>query len=215
MWRGSSAPGNRTTWSGNSGNKPCCMLPLSLSYRPVCSTATMILKLKRTPGIYLAGFMGSGKSTVGRALADELGWHFVDLDDEIERREGATISSIFDERGEPAFRRIESEVLHHFVRFVQSGRPHVVSLGGGAFLSDENFQLVMNHGITLWLDCPLPIIERRVAAAAHRPLARDPERLRELFETRRPGYARAEYRIPIEGDDASAAVAQILALPLF
>jgi shikimate kinase len=175
----------------------------------------MILKLKRTPGIYLAGFMGSGKSTVGRALADELGWHFVDLDAEIERREGATISSIFDERGEPAFRRIESEVLHHFVRSVQSGRPHVVSLGGGAFLSEENFQLVANHGITLWLDCPLPIIERRVAAAAHRPLARDPERLRELFEIRRPGYARAEYRIPIEGDDASAAVAQILALPLF
>ena len=56
----------------------------------------MILKLKRTPGIYLAGFMGSGKSTVGRALADELGWNFVDLDEEIERREGTTISSIFD-----------------------------------------------------------------------------------------------------------------------
>jgi shikimate kinase len=175
----------------------------------------MNLKLKRTPGIYLAGFMGSGKSTVGRALADELGWNFVDLDDEIERREGVSIASIFDDRGEPAFRQIEAEALHHFVRSVQTGRPHVISLGGGAFLSDENFELVANHGITVWLDCPLPIIERRVAATVHRPLARDPERLRELFELRRPGYARAEYRIPIEGDDANEAVAQILALRLF
>jgi shikimate kinase len=175
----------------------------------------MILKLKRTPGIYLAGFMGSGKSTVGRALAEELGWNFVDLDQEIERREGVTIAAIFDQRGEPAFRRIESEALHHCVRSVQRGRPHVISLGGGAFLSDENFELVANHGITLWLDCPLPIIERRVAAAEHRPLARDPERLRELFALRQPGYARAEYRIPIEDDDAGAAVARILALPLF
>jgi shikimate kinase len=175
----------------------------------------MILKLKRTPGIYLAGFMGSGKSTVGRALADELGWNFVDLDEEIERLEGVTIASIFDQRGEPEFRRIESDALHRCVRSVQHGRPHVISLGGGAFLSEENFQMVANHGITVWLDCPLPIIERRVAAAAHRPLGRDPGRLRELFELRRPSYARAEYRIAIEDDDASAAVAQILALRLF
>jgi shikimate kinase len=175
----------------------------------------MILKLKRTPGIYLAGFMGSGKSTIGRALAEELGWNFMDLDEEIERREGVAISTIFEQRGEPEFRRIESDALRHAVRAVQHGRPHVISLGGGAFLSQENFELVANHGITVWLDCPLPIIERRVAAAVHRPLARDPDRLRKLFALRRPGYARAEYRIAIEDDDVSAAVAQILALHLF
>ena len=93
----------------------------------------MILKLKRTPGIYLVGFMGSGKSTVGRALADELGWHFIDLDEEIERQQGCTISSIFDSQGEPAFRKVESEALHKVVRAIQSGRPHVVALGGGAW----------------------------------------------------------------------------------
>jgi shikimate kinase len=175
----------------------------------------MILKLKRTPGIYLVGFMGSGKSTVGRALAEELGWRFLDLDEEIERKHGTAITSIFEQHGEPKFRQIESAALHDTVRTVQAGRPQVISLGGGAILSEENFELVTNNGITLWLDCPLGIIERRVAGATHRPLARDPHRLRELFEVRRPGYARADYRIEIADDDAVAAVARIMALPLF
>ncbi|HYK59649.1 MAG TPA: shikimate kinase [Bryobacteraceae bacterium] len=174
----------------------------------------MILKLKRTPGIFLVGFMGCGKSTIGAALAEELGWHFLDLDDEIERDEGATIAEIFDSRGEQEFRRLESMALERCVRSVQSGRPHIVSLGGGAFLSEENFQLVSNNGVSIWLDCPLPAIERRLAAANHRPLARDPVRLRELFHSRRPSYARAEHHIEIESDDAASAVLQILALSL-
>lgn len=175
----------------------------------------MTLKLKRTPGIYLVGFMGSGKSTVGRVLAEELGWRFVDLDEEIERRHGAAIPLIFDRHGEPEFRRMEAAALHETVRFVQAGRPHVVSLGGGAFLSHENFELVSNNGLTLWLDCPLEIIERRVVGASHRPLARDQHQMRQLFETRRPAYARADYRIQIDDDDARAAVARIMELPLF
>lgn len=175
----------------------------------------MILKLKRTPAIYLVGFMGSGKTTVGRALAEELGWSFVDVDEEIERRTGASIASIFDSEGESAFRRLETAALHDRVRNVQSGRPQVVSLGGGAFLIEENFDLVSNNGITVWLDCPLGLIERRIASHTHRPLARDPEHLRGLFEARRHGYARADYRIEVDCDDASVAVASILALPLF
>ncbi len=165
----------------------------------------MILKLKRTPGLYLVGFMGSGKSTVGRALADELGWFFVDLDEEIERQQGRTISSIFDTNGELEFRRIESDALQKIVRAIQSGRPHVVALGGGAFLSEENLDLVTNHGISIWLDAPLETIERRIAAEDHRPLARDPEKLRALFEVRRPGYARADYRIEHAADDPADA----------
>ena len=175
----------------------------------------MILKLKRTPGIYLVGFMGSGKSTVGRALADELGWSFFDLDDEIERREGATISELFDTRGEESFRRAESAALRERVVQVERGRPQVVSLGGGAFVCDENIELVLNHGVSVWLDCPLAVIERRVAAQSHRPLARDPERMRCLHESRVPAYSRADYRIEVLDDDAQAAVARILALPLF
>jgi len=175
----------------------------------------MILKLKRTPGIYLVGFMGSGKSTVGRALADDLGWTFHDLDEEIERREGTTISEIFDTHGEATFRQAETAALRELVRSVEGGRPQVISLGGGAFLSDENRELVSNNGVTVWLDCSLHTVERRIASFAHRPLARDPARLKELFEARRPGYGLADYRIEIEDDDALATVARILALPLF
>lgn len=175
----------------------------------------MILKLKRTPGIYLVGFMGSGKSTVGRALADELGWSFFDLDEEIEREQGTTITDIFENRGEAEFRRIESEALGRCVHAVQCGKPRVISLGGGAFLQAENLDLVLNNGVSVWLDCPLPVIERRIAGFTHRPLARDPERLRQLYEVRRGGYARADYRIDTDDDDAASTVARILALPLF
>lgn len=175
----------------------------------------MILKLKRTPAIYLIGFMGCGKSTVGRALAEELGWSFIDLDEEIEKAQSATISDIFDTRGEEVFRGIETAALRARVRKVQSGCPQVVSLGGGAFLADENFELVSNNGVTVWLDCPLSQIERRIAGQTHRPLARDPERLRNLFAARRDGYARADYRIEVIDDDTRSAVARILALPLF
>ncbi len=175
----------------------------------------MILKLKRTPAIYLVGFMGCGKSTVGRALADELGWSFIDLDHEIEQREGSTIAQIFDERGEPAFRTLETAALRARVHNVQSGRPQVVSLGGGTFLSEENYELVANNGVTVWLDCPFSHVERRVAGETHRPLARDPAQLRRLFESRRGGYARAEYRVEVVDDDTRSAVARILALPLF
>ena len=129
----------------------------------------MILKLKRTPAIYLVGFMGCGKSTVGRALADELGWSFFDLDEEIERRESTTIAEIFDGRGEEQFREIETAVLRERVHFVQSGRPQVIALGGGAFLREDNFELVSNNGVTVWLDCLFSMIERRVSSATHRP----------------------------------------------
>jgi shikimate kinase len=175
----------------------------------------MILKLKRTPGIYLVGFMGSGKSTVGRALADELGWNFFDLDEDIERRQGTAISQIFETQGEPEFRRLESEALWDRVQSVQAGRPQVIALGGGAFLSQENFELVSSNGISLWLDCPWEMIERRTAGQNHRPLARDRDRFRELFQSRLSAYARADYTVQVRDDDPRSALAQILTLPLF
>src|SRR6185295_16056948 len=96
----------------------------------------MILKLKRTPGIFLVGFMGSGKSTVGRVLAEELGWGFADLDEDIEKREGMAIAEIFDSRGEAEFRKAETAALRERVRMVEGGRPWVIALGGGAFLNE-------------------------------------------------------------------------------
>ena len=175
----------------------------------------MILKLKRTPGIYLVGFMGCGKSTVGRALADELGWSFFDLDDEIESGAGSTVSEIFDSQGEEMFRAMEASALAKRVRAVQSGQPQVIALGGGALMNDKNFELIMNHGVVVWLDAPFELIEKRVAAESHRPLARDPEKLRALFEIRSPRYALADYRVEAPEEEAMATVRRILELPLF
>jgi len=175
----------------------------------------MILKLKRTPGIYLVGFMGCGKSTVGRALADELGWNFFDLDHEIESGAGSSIGEIFDDQGEEMFRALESAALAKRVRSVESGHPQVIALGGGALMNDQNFELVINHGVVVWLDAPFDLIERRVAAESHRPLARDRQKLRELFDLRLPRYAQADFRVEAPDEEAVATAARILALPLF
>jgi shikimate kinase len=172
-------------------------------------------KLTRTPGLYLAGFMASGKTTIGRLLANELGWHFADLDDDIEAQHGMTITEIFQQRGEPEFREAEKEALRKRVRMVQSGRPHVIALGGGTFAQPRNIDILADNGVTVWLDLPLETVRRRLEGCEHRPLARDSQRLEQLFDDRRQAYAKADFRIPIDSDDPAVAVAAILKLPLF
>ena len=98
---------------------------------------------------------------------------------------------------------------------IQAGHPLVVALGGGAFVRPENYDLVENNGVTVWLDCPLSIIRRRLAGTNDRPLARDPHKFELLYYARRDSYARADYRIEISGDDPDLAVDSILKLPLF
>lgn len=175
----------------------------------------MITKLKRTPGIYVVGFMACGKSTVGRLLADRLGWAFADVDDDIEARQRISISEIFETLGEGVFRDIEHEALRARVREIERGIPCVLALGGGAYAQERNFELLRDNGVTVWLDCPFATVERRVAEATHRPLARDRAKFAELYATRRDAYARADYRIEIASDDPEVAVGAILALPLF
>ncbi len=175
----------------------------------------MILKLVRTPGIYLVGFMGSGKTTVGRALADHLGWDFLDLDAEIEAEQHCTIAEIFGRFGEEHFRAIETEAIRKRVRRVRTGRPVVMAVGGGAFAREENIELLEENGVTVWLDCPLEVASRRVAANSDRPLARDPEKFRQLYEARRAAYAKADYRVEACGDDPKTIVESIAALPIF
>ena len=175
----------------------------------------MNLKLKRTPGIYIVGFMGAGKTTVGRHLAHRLGWSFFDTDAEIEAAEHTAIAGIFAARGEPEFRRIETAVIGQHVRSIERGRPAVLALGGGAFSQAGNRLLLENNGITVWLDCPFDTVQRRVAQATHRPLARDPEAFAALFRARRDHYRLADVHVPIHIDDPEIAVANILAPPLF
>lgn len=175
----------------------------------------MILKLKRTPGIYLVGFMACGKTVIGRRLADRLGWRFADTDADVEAATGLTVAQIFDTRGEEEFRKLEAEAIRRRVHMIQTGKPMVVALGGGAFGQQANYELVENNGVTIWLDCPLAVIRRRLQDPSSRPLARDPDKLEVLYYTRRESYARADYRIPIVSDDPEVAVEAILRLPIF
>lgn len=175
----------------------------------------LILKLKRTPGVYLVGFMGSGKTSIGRLLAHELGWSFADVDEDIELAQGVSIEEIFDSRGEAEFRRIEQEALNNRVREVARGKPMVVALGGGTFHDESNRTMLETNGVTIWLDCPFPRVRERVERTSHRPLARDPEKFKQLYDERLEMYAKAEYRVEVAGDDADATVASILKLSIF
>lgn len=175
----------------------------------------VILKLKRSPGLYLVGFMASGKTTIGRLLAEELGWTFADLDEDIEAAQGVVIAEIFDARGEEEFRKIEQAAMRKRVSEVEGGKPMVLALGGGAFAQEGNRALLADNGVTIWLDCPFESVRARTEASEHRPLARDPEKFKQLYDDRRAAYGKADYRIEIDTDDPAAIVAAILKLPIF
>ena len=156
--------------------------------------------------IYLTGFMGAGKSTVGRALSQRLGWAYVDLDAEIERRCRMSIPRIFAERGEEWFRQQEHEALALIPDRVET----VVAVGGGALERPENRRLMRRRGTTVWLDAPFSLILQRLGDTARlgRPLFSDEEEARKLFERRRAQYARADYGVEITGDDEPGDVAR-------
>jgi shikimate kinase len=175
----------------------------------------MTLKLKRTPGLYLVGFMASGKTTVGRALASKLGWPFCDLDSEIEAAERKTIPQIFNECGERVFRDLETQAIRQHVARIEAGHPCVVALGGGAFVQPQNWELIANNGITIWLDCAIERVHNRLGQDVTRPLAANRERLVQLFEERLPFYSRADFRVEVDCDDVTQIVGKILQLPIF
>src|SRR5581483_10743947 len=170
----------------------------------------MTLKLKRTPGLYLLGFMASGKTSVGYAVAQQLGWSFADLDAEIEREQGMSIAEIFVRHGEPFFRHLESDAIRRHVGRVEAGLPWVLALGGGAIIQPANWELIQNNGVSIWLDCPLEIVRRRLGDDITRPLARDRAGLAQLYEARRPLYSRADFRIEIDYDNVVEAGSRIL-----
>ncbi len=174
----------------------------------------MILKLKRTPGLYLVGFMGAGKTTVGRLVADGLGWIFGDIDEDIVAHHKMSIAEIFANHGEPEFRRLESELVLRRVRMIQRGHPTVMALGGGAFAHPANHALLDENGVTVWLECPFEIVRQRIGADPARPLARDPQAMAELFQLRREAYARADFRVDASPDPETVSAA-ILRLPIF
>ncbi len=148
-----------------------------------------------TDKVYLVGFMGSGKTTLARALGRRLGWRHVDLDDEIERREGRSVSQLFAERGEPYFRKVEREVLLSLLPV----RSVVVATGGGTFVQPENRADVLADGVAVWLDVPFSRIVDRVPSDGRRPLAADRAAFEALFEQRRAAYRQAHLRLESHG----------------
>jgi shikimate kinase len=175
----------------------------------------MHLKLKGSPIICLVGMMGCGKSTVGQLLAQRLGWKFVDLDEEIERTAGRSISEIFRADGEGRFREMESAALREQCHQAQHGRARVVALGGGAFVNDRNRELLELGGVSVWLDCPLERLWPRVEGMEHRPLAQDRGQFERLYEERLGSYRRADFTVCADTDRPEEIVDAILKLKLF
>lgn len=145
--------------------------------------------------IFLVGFMGAGKTTVGKILADRLGWTFVDLDAEIEAYEGRSVEEIFRTDGEAYFRRRERERLGK----AAAGAPAVISLGGGAYADAENRDLVDAQGLSVYLEAPLGVLIDRIGEGRGRPLASDRAHLERLFVLRGPSYRMASMTITTEG----------------
>lgn len=159
--------------------------------------------------------MGCGKTTIGRLLARQIGWRFVDLDHMIEERAGLNIPAIFERLGEPAFREIEHELLLRVLgEAMEQNKPTVVALGGGTFAQPQNFSLLRGHGsVVVWLHCPLEELMARCARIQNRPLFRDAESFRRLYEQRLPFYQQAHYRVE-SSVEPRRTVEQILALGL-
>jgi shikimate kinase len=161
--------------------------------------------------VVLIGFMGAGKTTVGRALAKSLRWNFLDLDDVIEQREHKDVAEIFALFGEPAFRSMESEALEALLQDRQAGGDLVLALGGGAFVQKQNRDALISAGaITVLLEAPLEELRRRCQAEQKaRPLARQDARFNELFAVRRADYALARFTVQTLGKSVEQVTAEI------
>ncbi|HEY6254113.1 MAG TPA: shikimate kinase, partial [Candidatus Angelobacter sp.] len=117
---------------------------------------------KQRRRVFLIGFMGAGKTSVGKVLARRLGWKFHDLDDLIESREQRSIAAIFNDVGESGFRRIETDVLMALLEQSRMDSSSIVALGGGAFVQPENREALERAGvITVLLSAPLEELQRR------------------------------------------------------
>jgi shikimate kinase len=176
--------------------------------------------------IYLTGMMGVGKSTLGRRLADRLGWDFADLDEMIEKRAEMSVSSVFSQFGEDEFRRRESDAIS----VVASRMQCVISLGGGALLNEGNQKIVLRSGTLVYLMLSEGGLIGRLtnSESATRPLLVEPgtssvvpdgngdkkrKQIAELLYARAPGYKKAHVTVDLENyTEAESLEALLLAL---
>jgi shikimate kinase len=164
--------------------------------------------------IFLIGFMASGKTTVGRLLAERLDWAFVDLDKVIEDAARKTVAEIFAAEGEAGFRKRETGAL----REVAARRKTVVATGGGAPCHEENIRMMLDAGRVLWLDVSAEEAAQRAGKVSGRPLldgATDPvAAARKLLDARRPFYRRAHAAVPTMGHTPMQIVNDLLLMSM-
>ena len=167
--------------------------------------------------IYLTGFMGSGKSKIGKILSKKLKINFVDTDKVIESRYKKTITQMFDEFGEQKFRVIEEEILSGLV---EKSEASIFSMGGGSLLSNRNSDLIKKSGLLIYIQSSLETIWERTKNNTKRPLllidgefptkAVFLKRTNMLMEKRLPGYSKAQIVIDRDGKEAEEVVEEIL-----
>ncbi len=162
-----------------------------------------------TQPIIITGFMGAGKTITASALARTLACTMIDLDSFIEEREGRTVQAIIDEDGEQRFREVESEALREALEKEDVG---IIALGGGTWTIARNRSLINEHGgFTIWLDAPFKLCRERIVRGDNsRPLARNLDDARRLYDERRELYAQAALRVEIsDGKSADVIAAEI------
>jgi shikimate kinase len=156
--------------------------------------------------------MGAGKTSVGRALAQRLGWRFEDLDAHIEEREGSSIAELFQMHGEAGFRERERAALQRLISIWEGGDSLVAALGGGAFVQAENAFLLQSKAVpTVYLDAPVEELWRRCADPGQiaRPLRTRADDFRALHDGRRPHYLAATIRFDTAGKSVEQVAEEI------
>jgi shikimate kinase len=165
---------------------------------------------KSTRAIVLVGFMGAGKTVVGEAVAKRLGWEFLDLDHHIQLRAERTISAIFQQSGEPEFRRLELEVLHELLLVSHSSS--VIAFGGGTYIQEPVRDLLAAGGFpSVFLDAPEDELwDRCSRQGLDRPLASDREGFATLYRSRYPHYLRASLRVETSNKAIETIAAEVI-----
>ena len=160
--------------------------------------------------------MGCGKSTVGKLLRRQTSWPSIDLDKRITDASGIAITEIFTRHGEPEFRRLEHEQLAlALAEAAEQPKPTILSLGGGTITQPQNVALLREYDAALiWLQCPVDELLHRCAQMTDRPLFRDENSFRRLYDERLPFYEAAEFRVDGNADPLRV-VEQILSLGIF
>lgn len=161
--------------------------------------------------VFLVGYMGAGKTSVGRFLAQQLRWNFLDLDDKIEAKAGRSVAEVFATDGEAAFRRLETEALTETVSVLSCGEPCIVALGGGAFANATNAALLQEFGAPIvWLDAPVPELWKRTQSSGSvRPLRTNVEEFKKRYDERVAGYSAGTFRVETGGKSVPDVAAEI------